>query len=53
METKSEVEKMSKDEYQGLINALELYSTPGMYQKIVDGLNTPISECIPENEVDW
>jgi PHD/YefM family antitoxin component YafN of YafNO toxin-antitoxin module len=44
---------MSEDEYQGLINALELYSTPGMYQKIVDGLNTPLSECIPENEVDW
>lgn len=22
-------------------------------RKIIDGINTPLSECIPENEVEW
>lgn len=24
-----------------------------MERKIIDGINTPLSECIPENEVEW
>jgi hypothetical protein len=24
-----------------------------MKERIVEGMKTPISECIPENEVDW
>lgn len=31
----------------------ELLSMPGMSKKLVDGKNTPLSECVPESEVDW
>jgi hypothetical protein len=30
-----------------------LSSIPGMKESIVKGLNTPISECVPEEEVEW
>lgn len=32
---------------------LYLLSIPGMKEKIIDGLKTPIEECAPEDEVDW
>lgn len=31
----------------------ELLSVPGMYEKLMEGKNTPLSECVPESEVDW
>ena len=30
-----------------------LSSIPGMKEKIIEGLNTPLSESLPENEVGW
>jgi len=32
---------------------LFLSRDPRMVQKILEGINTPISECIPESEVDF
>ncbi len=32
---------------------LYLLSIPGMKEKIIDGLKTPIEEYTPEDEVDW
>lgn len=32
---------------------LYLLSIPGMKEKIIDGLKTPIEECVSEDEVDW
>ena len=31
----------------------ELLSVPGMHEKLMEGKNTPLSECIPESEVGW
>lgn len=44
---------LSEEDYNGLIETIYLSSVPGMKEKIVEGLKTPISECIPESEAQW
>lgn len=44
---------ISEEDYNGLIETLYLSSIPEIKDSIVGGLNTPLSECIPESEVDW
>lgn len=44
---------ISEEDYNGLMETLLLSSNPKMKEKIVEGLHTPIEECIPENEVQW
>ena len=44
---------LSEEDYRGLMETLYLESVPGMKEKIVDGKDTPLSDCIPENEVEW
>ena len=44
---------MSEEDYKGLMETLYLSSIPEIKDAIVEGMNTPISECIPESEVDW
>ena len=44
---------MSEDDYRSLMATVELLSIPGMKEKLLEGKNTPISECIPEDEVKW
>lgn len=44
---------LSEEDYNALMETLHLSSVPGMEKKIVDGLNTPLSECLPEGEVQW
>ena len=44
---------ISEEEYLGLIETLYLASTPGMKEKLIDGLNTPLSDTVPEEEVEW
>ena len=44
---------ISEEDYNGLMETLYLSSMPDVRNSIIEGLNTPISECIPENEVDW
>ena len=40
---------LSEDEYRGLIET----SNPEMKDKIIDGKNTPLDDCVPESEVEW
>jgi len=35
------------------METLHLSSIPGMKEKIMDGLKIPLSECVPESEVEW
>ena len=35
------------------LETLYLSSIPGMKEKIVEGLNTPLDECVPEDKVSW
>jgi PHD/YefM family antitoxin component YafN of YafNO toxin-antitoxin module len=44
---------ISEEDYNGLMETLYLNSIPGMREKIIEGMNTPLDECIPENEVNW
>ena len=44
---------ISEEEYLGLIETLYLTSVPGMKEKLVEGLNTPLEETVSEEEVVW
>lgn len=44
---------ISEEDYNGLMETLYLCSIPNMRERIMEGLKTPASECIPENEVEW
>ncbi|MDD3350413.1 MAG: type II toxin-antitoxin system Phd/YefM family antitoxin [Eubacteriales bacterium] len=43
---------LSEQDYNGLMETLYLTSVPGMKERLVEGLNTPISECVPYDEVE-
>lgn len=44
---------ISEEDYNGLMETLYLCSVPSMKEKIIEGLNTPLNESLPENEVEW
>lgn len=44
---------LSEADYNGLIETIYLSSIPNLKNTIIEGLNTPLSECISENEVEW
>ena len=44
---------LSEEDYNGLMETLNLSSNPKMKEKIIEGLKTQIEECIPEDEVQW
>lgn len=37
----------------GALETMQLLSEPELAEKIIEGKNTPLSECVPESEVDW
>jgi hypothetical protein len=41
------------EDYSGLVETLYLSSIPGMKEKIVEGLKTPLEDCIPEDQMEW
>ena len=44
---------LSEADYQGMMETLYLVSQPGMRELLLEGKNTPLSECLPESEVEW
>ena len=44
---------ISEEDYNSLMETLYLYSIPEQREKIIEGLNTPIEECVTENKVEW
>ena len=44
---------ISEEDYLGMIETLYLTSVPGMKEKLVEGLHTPLADTIPEEEVVW
>ena len=44
---------ISEEEYQGLLETLSLTSIYGMKEKLINGLNTPLEDTVPEEEVAW
>ncbi|MGN1014106.1 MAG: type II toxin-antitoxin system Phd/YefM family antitoxin [Butyricicoccus sp.] len=44
---------ISEEEYRGMLETLQLLSVPAMKEKLLNGMSTPLSECVSESEVDW
>ena len=44
---------MSEEEYNSLAETLYLFRHPGSRQEILSGMATPLSDCVPLEEVDW
>ena len=44
---------ISEEDYNGLIETLYLSSMPEVRKAIIDGVNTPVSECVTESEASW
>lgn len=37
----------------GALETMQLLSEPELAKKIIEGKNTPLSECVSESEVNW
>ena len=44
---------ISESDYRGLIETLWIDSQPELKEKLIDGKNTPLEDCIPEDKVEW
>ena len=44
---------ISEEDYNGLMETGYLSSIPQLREQIIEGLHTPLDECLPENEVHW
>lgn len=44
---------ISKDDWESIQETLYLQSISGMRESIVEGMQTPLSECISEDELEW
>lgn len=44
---------LSEEDYNGLLETVYLCSIPGLRDSIREGMNTPLSDCLKEEEVDW
>jgi PHD/YefM family antitoxin component YafN of YafNO toxin-antitoxin module len=51
--TKGNAVVTNEEKYNSLTETLYLSSVPGMREKLIEGLNTPLEETIPEEEVVW
>lgn len=44
---------ISEEDWKAIQETLFLNSIPGMAESIIAGGNTPLNECLGEDEVDW
>jgi PHD/YefM family antitoxin component YafN of YafNO toxin-antitoxin module len=44
---------LSEEDYNGLIETLNLSTISNLKESIIEGLNTSIDDCISEEEVEW
>lgn len=44
---------ISEEDYNGLMETVYLSSVPEQREKIMEGLHTPLDECLSEDEVEW
>jgi prevent-host-death family protein len=44
---------ISKDDWESIQETLYLQSIPGMRESITEAMNTPLSECVSEEELEW
>ena len=44
---------VSEEDWNAMQETLYLNSIPGMTQSIINGMNTPLEECLSEDQVQW
>ena len=44
---------VSLEDWDAIQETLYLTSIPGMRDSIIEGMNTPLSECATEEELEW
>lgn len=44
---------LSEEDYNGLVETLYLSNNPQVKKDILDGAATPLSDCVPESDIDW
>lgn len=44
---------LSEEDYNGLMETLYLSSVPQLKEDIIKGMSEPLSDSVPEGEVDW
>ena len=44
---------LSEDDWNAIQETLFLNSIPGMTESIIEGVNTPIEDCVSEDMVNW
>ena len=44
---------LSEEDYSGIMETLYLVSIPGMREKIMEGMSTPLENCVDEAAVEW
>lgn len=44
---------MSEEDYNNVMATFEIYNNPELHKKILKGMQTSASECVPEDEVEW
>lgn len=44
---------VSEQDYNNLMETLYLNSNTAVRNSIIEGLNTPLDECVPEDKVNW
>jgi len=44
---------LSESDWRAIEETIYLLGVPGMRESIVEGINTPLDECIDESELEW
>ena len=44
---------VSEDDWNALQETVYLNSIPGMAQSLIEGRDTPIEQCVTQDEVEW
>lgn len=44
---------LSEEDYNGLMETVYLSSVPHLKEEIIEGMKTPLSECIKHDAVKW
>lgn len=44
---------LSEEDYNGLMETVYLSSIPKMKDKLIKGKNTPLENCVADDEVEW
>lgn len=44
---------LSEEDYRGMVETLKLMSDPEMKSTLLDGMATPLSQCVTEEEIEW